>query len=50
MGSTLVHGLSTLAISIGGHFTRHEGERAPLIGAESDGLSGMIFDEDEDGE
>ncbi|KAH7397053.1 Cation/H+ exchanger [Phaeosphaeria sp. MPI-PUGE-AT-0046c] len=48
LGSTLFHGLSTLAISITGHFSRHEGERAPLIGAERDGLYGMIFDEGED--
>jgi NhaP-type Na+/H+ or K+/H+ antiporter len=48
LGSTLFHGLSTLAISIGGHFARHEGERAPLIGAEREGLHGMVFDEDED--
>jgi hypothetical protein len=44
----LFHGLSTLVISIGGHFSRHEGERAPLIGAERDGLWNMIFDEGED--
>lgn len=51
LGSTLFHGLSTLAISIGGHFSRHEGERAPLIGAEREGLHGMLFDEeDEDNE
>lgn len=50
LGSTLVHGLSTLAISISGHFARHEGERAPLIGAEREGLDGMVFDsEDEEG-
>jgi NhaP-type Na+/H+ or K+/H+ antiporter len=48
LGSTLFHGLSTLAISIGGHFARHEGERAPLIGAEREGLHGMVFDEEED--
>jgi NhaP-type Na+/H+ or K+/H+ antiporter len=48
LGSTLFHGLSTLVISIGGHFSRHEGERAPLIGAERDGLWNMIFDEGED--
>lgn len=47
LGSTLVHGLSTLAISVGGHFTRHEGERAPLIGAERDGLYGMLHDDGE---
>jgi NhaP-type Na+/H+ or K+/H+ antiporter len=48
LGSTLFHGLSTLVISIGGHFSRHEGERAPLIGAEVEGLHGMIFDEGEE--
>jgi NhaP-type Na+/H+ or K+/H+ antiporter len=47
LGSTLFHGLSTLVISIGGHFSRHEGERAPLIGAEREGLHGMVFDEGE---
>lgn len=34
LGSTLFHGLSTLAISLGGHFSRRVGERAPLIGGE----------------
>jgi NhaP-type Na+/H+ or K+/H+ antiporter len=48
-GSTLVHGLSTLAMSIGGHYLRDEGERAPLIGAEREGLHGMVFDEEDDG-
>jgi NhaP-type Na+/H+ or K+/H+ antiporter len=48
LGSTLFHGLSTLVISITGHFSRHEGERASLIGAERDGLGNMIFDEGED--
>ncbi|KZM28478.1 uncharacterized protein EKO05_0005949 [Ascochyta rabiei] len=46
LGSTLVHGLSTLAISLGGHFSRKEGERAPLIGDEREGLHGMVFDEE----
>ncbi|KAF2994173.1 hypothetical protein E8E13_001486 [Curvularia kusanoi] len=49
LGSTLVHGLSTLAISLGGHFSRKEGERAPLIGGEREGLHGMVFDEEEEG-
>lgn len=50
-GSVIVHGLSTLAISIGGHFARDEEERAPLIGAEREGLHGMVFDgEGESGE
>jgi hypothetical protein len=30
------------------YYSRNEGERAPLIGAEVDGLHGMIFDEGED--
>jgi NhaP-type Na+/H+ or K+/H+ antiporter len=47
LGSTLVHGLSTLAISIGGHFSRHEGERAPLIGAEREGFHNMVGDVDD---
>lgn len=41
LGSTMVHGLSVLAISVGSHYTRKEGERAPLIGGESDVLHGM---------
>jgi NhaP-type Na+/H+ or K+/H+ antiporter len=49
LGSTLIHGLSTLAISLGGHFSRKEGERAPLIGGETQGLHGMVFDEEEEG-
>jgi sodium/hydrogen antiporter len=50
-GSTLVHGLSTLTISIWGHYARKEEERAPLIGAEREGFQGMIFGrEDEEGE
>lgn len=44
LGSTMVHGLSVAAISVGGHYTRKEGERAPLIGAESEGLHGMIHE------
>ncbi|KAL6158973.1 hypothetical protein ACJQWK_03557 [Exserohilum turcicum] len=50
LGSTMVHGFSTLAVSIGGHFARKEAERAPLIGGESEGLHGMIHDEEEDTE
>lgn len=50
LGSIFVHGLSTLVISVGGHFSRHQGERAPLIGGEREGLSGMIFDEEGEGE
>lgn len=50
LGSIFIHGLSTLVISVGGHFSRHEGERAPLIGAEREGLSGMIFEDESDNE
>jgi sodium/hydrogen antiporter len=48
LGSTLVHGMSTLLISIGGHFSRRKGERAPLIGAEREGLHGLVFDEEDE--
>jgi len=41
LGSTMVHGLSVAAISIGGHYSRKDDERAPLIGAETDALRGM---------
>ena len=44
LGSTMVHGLSVLIISVAGHYARREGERAPLIGAESDGLNGMVHE------
>lgn len=44
LGSTMVHGLSVAAISVGSHYTRKEGERAPLIGAESDGLENMAHE------
>ncbi|CAD6575607.1 MAG: hypothetical protein CYPHOPRED_005752 [Cyphobasidiales sp. Tagirdzhanova-0007] len=44
LGSTMVHGLSVAAISVGSHYTRKEGERAPLIGAESDGLHDMVHE------
>ena len=44
LGSTMVHGLSVAAISVGSHYSRKEGERAPLIGAESDGLYDMVHE------
>lgn len=44
LGSVMVHGLSVAAISVGSHFSRSEGERAPLIGAETDGLWGMVHE------
>jgi NhaP-type Na+/H+ or K+/H+ antiporter len=52
LGSTMVHGLSTLAVSIGLSVKRPEGERASLLGAETDVLDGMIHSEtdESDGE
>ncbi len=47
LGSTMVHGLSVAAISIGGHYSRKNGERAPLIGAETEALHGMDHRTDE---
>lgn len=48
LGSTVVHGLSVLAISLWGSMTRREGERAPLLGRETDGLIGMVHDDSDD--
>ncbi|KAG9237356.1 Na(+)/H(+) antiporter-like protein [Amylocarpus encephaloides] len=50
LGSTIVHGMSTLGISIAGHYLRPEGERALLLGQEEDGLDDMVYEnlEEED--
>lgn len=48
LGSIVVHGLSTLMISIASHYGRKEGERAPLLGGETDGLGSMVHEEDEE--
>ena len=45
--SIMVHGFSALVMAIVGHFTRHEKERAPLLGGETSRLYGMA---NEDGE
>ena len=45
LGSTIVHGLSVMAISVGSHFRRKEGERAPLIGGETEPMDGMHHEE-----
>ena len=37
----MVHGLSVLALSVIAHFRRDKEERAPLLGAETDPLTGM---------
>lgn len=47
MGSTLVHGLSVAAISVGSHYSRRKGERAPLLGQETDALHSMEHDSDD---
>ena len=44
LGSTMVHGLSVMAISVGGHLRRKAEERAPLLGAETDPLDAMVHD------
>jgi NhaP-type Na+/H+ or K+/H+ antiporter len=45
LGSTMAHGLSVVAISVGGHLRRKEGERAPLLGAETDPLDAIEHDD-----
>ena len=47
MGSTLVHGLSVAAISVGGHYSRRKGERAPLLAQETEPLNSMVHDGDD---
>ena len=44
LGSTFVHGLSTVAISLGGSIARKRDERAPLLGQETEGLAHMDHD------
>lgn len=44
LGSTFVHGLSTVAISVIGHYSRRKGERAPLLAQETDALDAMIHE------
>jgi NhaP-type Na+/H+ or K+/H+ antiporter len=41
LGSTIVHGLSTVVISLGGSIARKSGERAPLLGQDTDALEHM---------
>lgn len=43
-GSTLVHGLSVLVMSIYSHLTRPKDRRSRLLGAETDPLEGMDHD------
>ena len=44
LGSIMIHGFSVAAISVFSHYSRREGERAPLIGGETDGLVGMVHE------
>ena len=45
-GSTMIHGLSVGAISVVGHASRTKEERAPLLAQETEGLAGMVHDEE----
>ena len=49
LGSTLVHGLSVLVLSIASHFRRDKKDRAPLMAAETDPLEGMEHGEGDGG-
>lgn len=44
MGSTLVHGLSVLVLSLSSHFQRPKEERSSLLAAETDPLDHMIHE------
>jgi sodium/hydrogen antiporter len=46
LGSIMIHGLSAMVMSVVGHFSRVEKERAPLIGAETERLYGMAGGDD----
>lgn len=48
--STIVHGLSTLVISISNYVKRDKHECAPVINDYTEGLNDMVHDEDEDEE
>lgn len=41
LGSTFIHGLSVVVISLGGHLIRKPNERSPLVGGETEVLDGM---------
>lgn len=45
LGSIMVHGLSPAILSVVSHFSRHEKERAPLIGEETERLYGMASED-----
>lgn len=50
LGSTTVHGCSTVAISLYGKVARKEGERRPLLVQEAEGLHGMEHDGEDESE
>ena len=50
LGSTVVHGLSGLVISVTASLSRRTAERAPLLGGEVDRLAGMVHDSASEGE
>ena len=50
VGSTFVHGLSVLVISLVGSLRRRKAERSDILGGEAEGLQGMVFGSDEDEE
>lgn len=44
LGSIMIHGFSVVAITIVGHYARKDGERAPLLVGETEGLNGMVHE------
>ncbi|MCJ1284931.1 hypothetical protein MMC26_004268 [Xylographa opegraphella] len=44
LGSIMVHGLSVAAISVGSHYSKGVDERTPLIGGETEALTGMVYE------
>lgn len=48
LGSSMVHGLSVLIISLVSHFSRKEDEQAPLLGGERQGFFGMVHDHEDE--
>lgn len=50
LGSTMVHGLSVLVISLGSHFSREAEDQAPLLGGERQGLFNMVHSDDDEPE
>lgn len=49
LGSTLVHGLSVLVLSVASHLRKYKKDRAGVVAAETDPLTGMVHDEGDGG-